>query len=215
MLNKEELDFHPEFVAPYYGDLMNMNFARSEIMDNPHEFLLEVRSLKNKLSSEDILILLNGNWRPSKVGAWIIGLGKMYELEDALEEYLKTKWIYLEHVICSLSILNTPTVVPKIQDFIENKFSEINQRESPIRALQLLERSSVDWAFAALKYLDKKNGTNNYQQSLKGEGWIEMGKVLWQLKKKEGMISELAEDFLKVPERVLIFDKGMDIVAEI
>ena len=52
MLNKEELDFHPEFVAPYYGGLMNMNFASSRIMDNPHEFLLEVRSLKNKLSSE-------------------------------------------------------------------------------------------------------------------------------------------------------------------
>jgi len=215
MLNEEELDFHPKFVGPYYGGLMNMNFASSEIMDNPHEFLLQVRSLKNKLSSEDILILLNGNWRPSKVGAWVIGLGKMFELEDALEKYLDAHFIYLEHVICSLSILNTPSSVLSIQSFIENQLAQINQHDSPYEAMDRLDISSVDWAFAALSYLDKQNGTHNYDQALKGEGWIQMETMLHQLKEKGQRMSKLVEEFLKVPERVQLFEEGMDIVAGI
>lgn len=215
MLNKEELDFHPEFVAPYYTGLMNMNFASGGIMDNPQEFLLEVRSLKNKLSAEDILILLNGNWRPSKVGAWIIGLGKMYELEDALKKYLNSHFMYLEHVICSLSILNTPSSVLIIQSFIEKQLFRITQLESPYEAIDRLDTSSVDWAFAALSYLDKQNGTHNYEQSLKGEGWIQMENLLQQLKEKGQRMSKLVEEFLMVPERVKLFEKGMKIIMSI
>ncbi|MEM9889208.1 MAG: hypothetical protein AAF849_25290, partial [Bacteroidota bacterium] len=60
-------------------------------------------------------------WRPSKVGAWIIGLCRIEELEKDLIKYLQTRPIHCEHVIINLALFNTPAGNKAIRNYTQSQ----------------------------------------------------------------------------------------------
>lgn len=177
MLRKEQLDFHLKYVDPYYGGLMECNFLNREISDNPVEFLGTVRRLRDELSNEDILKLLNSSWRPSKVGAWIIGLCRINELEEDLIQVLHNSPKYGEHIIINLILLNSRLGKSALIYFLETQLEELvklSKAGQIYKAFNQLEGHSLLWAFRGIKYLDSVNGSNDYNRILNGKHWKEI-----------------------------------------
>ncbi|MEM6801689.1 MAG: DUF6000 family protein [Bacteroidota bacterium] len=123
MSDINEWDYHAKFINPYYGDLMNMNFVRNLSTADSTEFLSRVKDLKNKLKQEEILILLEDkNWRSTKVGAWIIRLNKMQEFQAALIETLQTQYVYAEHLIAAICLLDPEKGHTSIMNYLDRQF---------------------------------------------------------------------------------------------
>jgi len=79
-----ELAFHSKYVAPYYLDLMNLNFLNKSIEETETLFS-SLQLISNELHDKTIIKMLNDSWRPSKVSAWIIGVSKRNNLVSELE----------------------------------------------------------------------------------------------------------------------------------
>lgn len=181
MLHTEQFDFHLKYVDPYYGGLMKCNFLNKEIIDNPIEFLGAVRRLRDALSNEDILMFLNSSWRPSKVGAWIIGLCRIKELEKDLIQVLHNRPSYSEHIIINLTLLNSRLGNSALIYFLETQLEELVEfikADQIYKAFNQFEGHSLIGAFCAIKYLDSVNRTNDYNTILNGKHWPEIKRGL-------------------------------------
>ena len=146
---------------------MGFNIVRKEVVPNPKEFLNSIQSLKQELSNDEILMLLNNSWRPSKVGAWIIGLCRIEELEKDLIQYLKNRPIYCEHIIINLPLFNTPTGNQALRNYAQSQMERIlilTRRGKEHEAGEMFERNSILWAFNAIRYLDSINSTKHYNE---------------------------------------------------
>ncbi|WP_378172417.1 DUF6000 family protein [Aquimarina sp. SS2-1] len=102
-MTKQEL--HSKYIAPYYMDLMNLNFLNKS--DTEIEKLFNSLQLIEKELSDEILIeMLKDSWRPSKVSAWAIGISKRADLFTEILDTLNTSGIqYSEHLLLNLLIL--------------------------------------------------------------------------------------------------------------
>ena len=174
MLKTKDLDFHPKYVNPFYGGLMNLNFMRIEIVKDPIEFLESVRQLRKELNNTEIIRLLFHNWRPSKVGAWLIGLCEILELENELIRYVHRHSVYCEHAIFNLMLLNSDDSVSAIKEYVISQLQlivNLLKGNEEFKAIDIFERNSIADSFDALNYLDSINSTTNYTDIIHSELW--------------------------------------------
>ena len=163
MIDLTNLNIYHKLVTPYYERLMGVNFMDKTLTPSYEEFLIEVRNLYPELSHEDLTTLLHyqQNWRPSKVGAWIIGLNHIAVLEEELIKYLMSRPTHCEHVIINIALFNTEKGIEALKSYIVQQLNNINnillKNNGWIKAIGLFETNSVTWAFHALAYLDKIN----------------------------------------------------------
>ncbi len=218
MTNQEEFAFHPKYVAPFYGGLMNFNILNKEVVANPYKFLEEVRELGHELSDDLVLTLLNNSWRPSKVGAWVIGLCKKYHLEDDLISYLMTNPIYCEHAIIGLTILNSEKSAVAIKDFTKSQLNlilSLLKNSSDYQALENLGRHRIETAFSALQYLDKINKTEFFLEvGIQSSEWGQIKEEVKKLAIEKPRIEKLFRTYRNRFEATTssIFDRGMKII---
>lgn len=216
MLKEDNLDFHPKYVNPFYLGLMGFNFINNDIIDDPDTFLTTVRLLEKELTHYEILLLLNGNWRPSKVGAWIIGLNQLSELEYALIEYLKNNTFHSEHVIISLSLFNSKKGNEAIQTFVESQLNTViltskNKKEYPHKGYMLideLEKTSCIYGLAVLHFLDTKNNTPHFKNLTKTKSWLSLMDILKPYESKNLDILSI------IKNQYTLLEKAMDIILK-
>jgi hypothetical protein len=213
MIDTEKLDFHPQYVNLFYGGLMGFNLTNKEVVPNPVEFLNSVRSIKEELTNDEILTLLNANWRPSKVGAWIIGLCRIEELEKDLIKYLNNQPNYCEHVIINLTILNSEDGNKAINQYLSNQLLTMlnySIEGKEIRAIDIYDRNSISCAFNAIRYLDSMNTTGNYLKLVNSYVWISIKKEWSRISKT----NPRANGFLTLLEELENVDLGFENVMK-
>lgn len=219
LIDKDDnLTFHPQFVKPYYGGLMNCNFAGESFSSKPIIFLKEVRDLQKELSNQDILTLLNSSWRPSKVGAWLIGLNKIEELREELISYLKSRPVYCEHVITNLIIFNKKDSNEAVLDFSLEQLQLILQavnRGKDYEAIDIFQKHSVEVALVAIKFLDSINDTQTYQTLINSDSWQKICKGLEQLANVQPRKKGTLEHFLTFDATDFGIGKAMEIVGRL
>ncbi|MFT5823497.1 MAG: hypothetical protein ACI8ZM_004759 [Crocinitomix sp.] len=116
--------------------------------------------MRNELSYEQILTMLNDNWRPSKAGAWIIGLCKIVELKKDLIRYLNNHPTYCEQVIINLTILNSEDGNKAINEYLSNQLLDMLNKEKSNFLTLLEELENVDLGFDnVMKTIIKANNT--------------------------------------------------------
>ncbi|GEM_PF-2853069 len=217
MIDLKNIDFHPKYVNPFYLGLMNLNFAREEIVSNPLKFLKSVKALRNELNNEEIIQLLNHNWRPSKVGAWIIGLCKIEELEFELIKYLNLRPTHSEHVIINLTIFNSKKGTKSLSEYVENQLSQIltlTKSKEEYNAGSMFESNSLIWGFNALKYLDSINLTTSYSDLINSELWNSIKKEWLEISKKNPRALGFYNMFLDAEIRDLGLEKSMKLIKK-
>ena len=209
MLDRDHLDFHPKYVEPFYLKLIGFSFMQKEDKYGPITFLNSLKALRSELSNDDILALLNHNWRPSKVGAWIIGLSQIQELKIELIKYLQNRPVYCEHVIINLCLFNTEEGNNAIVKYLEDQLrSMLNfaQEKEVLQVVRIYDTHSISWAFGAIKYLDSINCTNNFTLLIHSTLWCDLKKEWY----KQGEANPRAISLMSLLEELERVDLGFD-----
>src|SRR5688572_128744 len=89
--------FHPVYVNPYYGLLMNANFVRET--EQVPKLFQGLRTIEKELDDFQLISMLRSTWRPAKVAAWLIGLNRKRNLEEELFNEIRKRPLYCEHLI--------------------------------------------------------------------------------------------------------------------
>jgi len=195
-----DYSFHPDYVVPYYGLLMNANFV-TEPKNIPVLFN-GLKKIEKELDNVQLTDMLKSSWRPSKVAAWIIGLYEKVELEDELINTLVKDRIYCEHLIFSLAFLNTENSIASIEKHIHLETDSLRENFD----LNRIERVSFDWAIAAIGWLDKLNKTTRMEKTL--HVWYTFKKDIEGYEKKYRL---KIDTLIHLDERITVFDKAMSL----
>ncbi len=216
MIDTESIEFHETYVNPYYGGLMGFNMMRIEVVSDTHKFISKIISLQDKLGHDVIkAMLIHDNWRPAKVGAWIIGLCQIKELEKDLIDCLTHSPIYCEHVIINLALLNSKRATNAINEFVTNKLDEIlnlTKEGKEYKASDKFERYSILWVFNAIKYLDSINDTKNFETVLNSQNWIELKSVWHKISKSNPRAIGCYNQFIASENKDLKFAESIEII---
>jgi hypothetical protein len=185
MMREIDIEWYEKTINPYYVGLMNLNFVNNEQYGESKIMISSLKELGYSMKNDEILKLLNGYWRESKVGAWVIGLCDLKELEYDLIKVLNEKPIYCEHLIFNIAFLNSINgsnaiikhanqVICKAINYTElgNKFW--------YKGIDILQMHSLGWAFEGIQYLDEMNGTNMCEMILNSDEWNHLKKI-WKL----------------------------------
>ncbi|MDF1697569.1 MAG: DUF6000 family protein [Saprospiraceae bacterium] len=218
MIDKDNLEFHPHFVNPYYGGLMNLSFMSRYNQSERMDFLNSVKKLENGLSNEDICTLLHSGMRPSKVGAWIIGLCKIQELEYELIYYLNTRPIYCEHVLSSLASLQTNAAKKAISNFLSREIVTLQkhlENGKGYLAMEQFDKHSLRIAFSALKYLDTVHGSHLYEEVIRSKKWTAIKKEWLKIIKQKPREMNFYLAFLKVENIDSRFEEAMEFIQNL
>jgi len=173
-----ELAFHPKYVAPFYMDLMKLNFLSKSIEETEKLFdsLIEV---SKQLEDEKLVEMLNDSWRPSKVSAWIIGVSNRIGLIEELEFVLNKKGVYhSEHILLNLLILKGENSNQSLINFIYRQIDYLIETDNKL----VVENLSIEWAISILGYLDKLNGITDLKEVYESEKWANFEKTVMDLK---------------------------------
>ena len=163
-----ERAFHPKYVAPFYLDLMNLNFLNKSIEESEHLFN-SLKLISNELQDKKLIDMLYDTWRPSKVSAWIIGIAKRENLVDELELILNKKGLlHAEHILLNLLILKGQSISQLLMNFINRQIEYLNETSNKL----VVENLSIEWAVSILGYLDKLNSTTNLRKVQTSERWL-------------------------------------------
>jgi len=164
-----EKEFYTKYIAPFYIDLMNLNFVeKSE--DQVICMFGQLKELSKELEEQVLIGLLNEAWRPSKVAAWMIGLSKRSELISQLINYLSKESVhYSEHVLINLMILEKQYAGKEIVKFIKQQVKYYLKTEDIIN----LERLSIDWGISILKHLDESYNSTYVEEVKNSSWWLE------------------------------------------
>ncbi len=174
----KELEFQAKYIAPFYGDLMNLNFLRKS--ENETLLLFDnIEKLAKELKNVTLIELLNNSWRPSKVGAWMICLSNRDDLKPELVKYLSREAIhYSEHVLLCLLIMEEKNAANAIVKFIECQTKSYLKKENFID----IEILSIDWGISILKYLDNEYNANYIQEIYETNWWREFENKIKELR---------------------------------
>lgn len=222
----ENLDFHPIYVNPYYGILMNANFAKDNwnTKTNLPELIVNLRNLGNTLKEEDLITMLNANWRPSKVAAWIIGLSQKEHLEKDLQTKMRQTPNHCEHIIFALCLLNTEQSSNIIQEFVHTEIEKILKDFDFIKTIFEIEKISFTWALAGISYLDSINQTNHLKElTAKNGAWTNFKEYLQKQyhnkssksKNSENRNSKLLTQILAFEKKEQHFKKAMEMIKQV
>lgn len=165
----EQSEFLARYIRPFYMDLMKMNFVeKSE--DYTISMFNKLKSLVEELSDEQLKSMLNDFWRPSKVGAWMIGLGNRINLKLDLENFLsKTPSDYSEHALMNYFILTKEKSGLKLIEFIERQIKYFSVQKVYVE----FDNLSIQWALAILRFMDEKYDQKNIDQIESSIWWME------------------------------------------
>lgn len=189
----EEKEFNEKYIAPFYLELMNLNFVK-ESETKSFELFRQLRELAAELSNEQLMELLNDFWRPSKGGAWMIGLSNRTELYPELEKYLSSKLVHhSEHVLINLLILDKEKAGISITNFIEQQVK--HHLESP--NIIDLERLSIDWALSILAYLDKSKKSHYITNIYAQDWWMAFMESLKSIRYYESLKERFSPNYQK------------------
>jgi hypothetical protein len=209
----ERPEFLSRYIRPFYMDLMKMNFIEKPEADT-HKMVKQLKELSNELSDAQLKDMLNDAWRLSKVGAWMIGLGKRTNLKTELESYLHTTPSdYCEHVLMNLYILDQEKAGNKISEFLERQIRYYNTNEENID----IENLSIQWAVGLLKYSDKINDSKYFPNAKSNDYWkLFLNKI--EKRTNEEQIRELisSEYYINTIEETikrLMITSGDDIIG--
>lgn len=173
-----ELAFHPKYVAPFYMDLMKLNFL-SKSIEETEKLFNSLKDVSNELEDEKLIEMLNDSWRPSKVSAWIIGVSNRNKLIDELELVLNKKGVHhSEHILLNLLILKGNASNQSMINFINRQIDYLIETSNKL----VVENLSIEWAIAILGYLDKLNGTADLREVYESEKWAIFEKELKNLR---------------------------------
>jgi len=169
-----ELDFYPKYVAPFYMDLMNLNFLNKSTEDVEYLFS-SLHSISKDLDDKKLIEMLNDSWRPSKVSAWIIGISSRKNLVNHIESFLCKKGIhYSEHALINLLILKGQESTELLKRFIKQQIEYLSETDNKLE----VENLSIEWAVSILGYIDKINGTYELNEIYTSEKWLDFEKEL-------------------------------------
>jgi len=218
MFSHNELTFHPKYVKPYYLELMGCNFRYDKPNKKPLVLLKNVRDLREELSHEKILQLLNSSWRPSKVGAWIIGLGRIEGLKKDLIDYLNNRPIYCEHVLVNLTFFNAEDGNKALVDFASRQLElmlDSLKEGKPYQVSYILDKHSFAWALNAIRFLDSINSTSNYSNLINSETNQKILEELDAIVKNNPREKFILEQFIDFQERDMELGKVVEIIEQL
>lgn len=183
--SEQQIEFVKRYIRPYYMDLMKMNFIRKS-KEYTAKLFYELEVLSNELESEVLIKMLNDSWRPSKVGAWMIGVSNKSELKSELEEYLnQINNQYCEHVLFNYYLLDGENSVNEICSYINREIQIILNSEKPVLDI---ERISIHWAIAILKHIDVKYDRNYEKELITSQLWNQYISKIKKLKISEHIL---------------------------
>ncbi|NBW38400.1 MAG: hypothetical protein EBR30_25925 [Cytophagia bacterium] len=190
--------FHPEYVEPYYGLLMNANFVGQP--DSTPRLFNGLKKIEKELDTFQLVSMLRSSWRPSKVAAWTIGFCQRVALEHELINTLRNTPFNSEHLIFGLAFLNTESSISSIESYVELETDSLKENFQ----LDRIDWLSFDWAIAALTWLDKTNNTNRIEKTLH----------VWDIFKKDIKIYEekyqfKIDEWIRFKEKIRLFDEAM------
>ncbi len=148
-------------------DLMKMNFV-----EKSEEYTIgmfnQLKVLAQELTDEQLKEMLNDSWRPSKVGAWMIGIGNRVNLKKDLKIYLlETPSDYSEHALMNYYILAKEESEQKLFDFIERQVKYYLAQKEYVE----FDNLSIHWAWAILNLIDENQNRSNINQIESTDWW--------------------------------------------
>ena len=162
-----ESAFHSKYVAPFYMDLMNMNFL-SKSAEETESLFNSLQLISKDLDDSKLAEMLNDSWRVSKVAAWIIGISGRTDLVTEIESFLSKKGIcYSEHALINLLILKDRESVEPLNKFVEQQIDYLIGKDTQLD----VDTLSIDWAVSIIGYLDKVNGTKELNHIYESDKW--------------------------------------------
>ncbi|MBX2840497.1 MAG: hypothetical protein KTR26_01900 [Flammeovirgaceae bacterium] len=163
-----ELSLHPKYVAPFYMDLMNLNFLNKS--DEEIRFLFDsIKSISKELSDDKLIKMLNDSWRSSKVSAWVIGITRRENLVNEIISFLSKKGTYhSEHALVNLLILKGCESNQFIKKYITQQINFLLESDNKL----IVENLSIEWAISVVGYNDKYCGTDDLNEVYISEEWL-------------------------------------------
>lgn len=181
----QQIEFIKKYIRPFYMDLMNMNFVRKS-QDYTKELFSELKSRSTELKNEEIIKMLNDTWRPSKVGAWMIGVGCKSDLKIELLRYLnKTGNHYCEHVLFNYYLMEGEDSATEVKNYITREIEFVLKSEKPFYDIEIL---SIHWAIAILKHIDKVFSSDHLNDVKDSSIWIKLLSRVNELKTSEHIL---------------------------
>ena len=199
--SEDRIEFIKRFIRPFYMDLMKMNFIRKS-PEETNIMFAELRTLSIELNNAQITELLNDNWRESKVGAWMIGISNREDLKIELVNHLKrTDNHYCEHTIFNLFLLDKEESAKEIINYIEKEIKLYVESDE----LNLeVERISIHWAIAVIKYIDKIYSLKHEESIKTSQLWKSFLNRLQDLKFYETIVNMYDSNYyMEIIEQVL------------
>ncbi len=185
-----EQEFHQKYVAPYYMDLMNLNFVYKS-KETVQKLINSIKGAGKELDDSTLIEMLNNHWRESKTSAWIIGVCNKNHLIDELLKTLQKQGIqYSEHILLNILILNV-TDVKIFETFLNQQIDYFLKTND----IFILENLSIDWGISILNFLDKKNHSNYIKKIKSSKKWIEFIKKLETHKYSDRISDAIIETF--------------------
>lgn len=217
---KNDVVFYQNYINPFYGGCMNFNIISKSVVPDPIEFIDKIYKIKDDLSDEQIIELLQGNinWRTSKVAADIIGFCKLYQLEPYLFDYIYRNPNHCEHAFLAITILNSKTSAKALLQLLQAGLDKLlhllhesqNNRSLELKALDIFDRYDLNYIYGAISYLDIVNDTKNKKNNgIQSSTWasikIEISRIIENSPRYKDMWSKVIDDFEK--DTSYIFDE--------
>ena len=162
-------------------------------------------------------MLTDQNWRPANVGAWIIGLCQIKELEKDLINYLTVRPIHCEHAIINLTLFNSKRGINAINEFVKNRLDEIlylTYEGKEYEAFDKFESYSIVWGFNAIKYLDSINETKNFETVLDSQSWTELKTEWLKISNSNPRAIGFYDQFIASESKELSFVEKIEIIKK-
>lgn len=183
--SEQQTEFIKRYIRPFYMDLMKMNFV-GKSQEYTDELFFNLQTTSTELKNEEIIKMLNDSWRPSKVGAWMIGVGNRLDLKLELLKYLnKVGNHYCEHVLFNYYLLEGKDSAIELKNYINREINFITTSEE---AFLEIERISIHWAIAILKHIDKEYSTNNVKEVKISTTWNSFISTIRKLNTNEHLL---------------------------
>jgi hypothetical protein len=169
----EDYGFHPRWVAPFYAPLMNANFLHLSSLEQA-ALASSIRAVSDEIDRAALTAMLHhDNWRPRSVAAWFIGFLRVETFSDAICHGILHHPLHAEAYCFTLARFGNTEAAACMAHYLSRYLAieQINYES---------EELSVDWALAALLWLDQTLSTQHAERFLGHHG-------LWHQFSVEGM----------------------------
>ncbi|MEM1180974.1 MAG: DUF6000 family protein, partial [Acidobacteriota bacterium] len=136
-----DFDFHPALTEPFYLVFMGCNVVHLDDAKK-NEVLRRFRQALPRYDKETLEQMLLGNWRPSKVAAWVVAAERRRELLPLLCRRMHESPHYTEHFCVALARLGGPKAVESLAAYVGGRLTDV------VVELARPHRAIESWVFA-------------------------------------------------------------------